>query len=104
MANSEIVLFQWTDAQDVQLKQYKGQFNFINYFSIFKLGIAANGPPTLLDTPVWKIKSEELDSDGKVKLMVEKNTADACDSCFDVKVSLLSVITYHVSLFIQARN
>lgn len=80
MANSEIVLFQWTDAQDVQLKQYKG--------------IAANGPPTLLDTPVWKIKSEELDSDGKVKLMVEKNTADACDSCFDVK-SKASLIWAH---------
>ena len=27
MANAEIVLFQWTDAQDVQLQQYKGKFS-----------------------------------------------------------------------------
>lgn len=26
MTNAEIVLFQWTDAEDVQLKQYQGKF------------------------------------------------------------------------------
>ena len=42
--------------------------------------------PILLDNAVWKIKSEELDSDGKINLVVEKNTADACDSCMDPAV------------------
>ena len=43
--------------------------------------------PILLDNPVWKISSEVLDSDGKVKLEVEKKTSDACDACWNVKVS-----------------